>query len=183
MKAHAMIRAMRIAVLGLSALGFVGCLAPYRNGTPTHPLRASPVVRQPGLLLIAGTGIYWASDADGDVFFYDGRWYWCDGPYWYAAAAWGDPWSCVARPPGIFLSIPVDHPRHYVAERHPDHPWYAQYRQTVAVQHKAAPERREFTEIRGVTAPKPAPRAEPAGRGPRAADDDWNGRHGGGKKP
>jgi hypothetical protein len=155
--------AIRYVVFGLAAICFSGCAVAYRTG----PEGSELAVAQPGLTLIADTGIYWAADAGGDVFFYGNRWYWCDGPYWYGAGAWGEPWVFVERPPAIFLSIPVGAPRHYVVDRHPDSPRYAAYRQSVAAQYKAPPDRREFAEIRGGAAHKAPPKAEPPGRGPR----------------
>jgi hypothetical protein len=165
----AMTNAMRSVVFGLSALCFSGCAVAYRTGPDGSEL----VVAQPGLTLIADTGISWAADAGGDVFFYGGRWYWCDGPYWYGAGAWGDPWVYIASPPIIFLNIPVGHPRYYVVDRHPESPRYAAYRQTVSAQYKAPPERREFAQVRGMAAPKADPPGRSSSKDPPPEPGPW----------
>ena len=109
------------AALGMGLLAAGGCTLILRP----HPRGA--VLAQPRLTLIAGTGIYWTDDYEEDIFRYGGKWYWCDGPYWYTSHSWGGRWSHIKTPPAVFLKIPSTHPRFSVVFRHPHHTGYHGY--------------------------------------------------------
>lgn len=64
----------------------------------------------PPLVVIPGTYVYFAPDADADVLFYDGWWY---RPYegqWYRSQAYSGPWGYVASGavPQVVINVPPD---------------------------------------------------------------------------
>jgi len=106
-----------------AALVLTGC---YVYPDPYGP-SGHVVVTGPPRVAVGVGGIYYADGYD-DVFYYNGWWYYVDGPYWYRCSTWGSTWVYVASPPRVFLSIPPSHPRYSVVLRHPLHPGYNGYR-------------------------------------------------------
>lgn len=70
----------------------------------------------PPLVVIPGTYVYYAPEADVDIVFYHGFWY---RPYegrWYRARGYNGPWANLApaRVPGVLIELPPDY-RHVYA--------------------------------------------------------------------
>ncbi len=67
----------------------------------------------PPLVVIPGTYVYYAPDADVDILFYNGFWY---RPYegrWYRARGYNGPWAYTSRVPGPLLQLPPDYRHMY----------------------------------------------------------------------
>ncbi len=69
----------------------------------------------PPLVVIPGTYVYYAPDADVDILFYNGFWY---RPYedrWYRARGYNGPWNLIASSivPGVLLEIQPDFHHRY----------------------------------------------------------------------
>ncbi len=62
----------------------------------------------PEVAIIPGTYVYFCSDVEADLFFYDGYWY---RPYegrWFRSASYSGPWVFIESPPQVLISLPHD---------------------------------------------------------------------------
>ena len=64
----------------------------------------------PPVFVIPGTYVYYAPDAEVDVFFYHGYWYRPHRGYWYRASGYNGPWGriAVSRVPRVLIDVPPD---------------------------------------------------------------------------
>lgn len=79
-------------------------------------VEAVSVEKPPRLVLMRGTGVYYAPESHEDIFFYGGRWYYLTGVVWYASVSLEGPWMVVLQeelpqalfevPPGKFKNVP-----------------------------------------------------------------------------
>lgn len=73
----------------------------------------------PPLVVIPGTYVYFAPEADLDIVFYHGFWY---RPYegrWYRARGYNGPWAylATARVPRVLIELPSDYRHVYAGHR------------------------------------------------------------------
>jgi hypothetical protein len=104
----------KLVIGGFFALMLAGCMiaAHGRGGSPPHAV----AVAEPRLVFIAEAGIYYAPDADFDLFFYGGRWYKWGGGAWYIASGHTGPWTVTVEPPEVFYRIPSGHPKYHIVK-------------------------------------------------------------------
>jgi len=108
---------LKLAVAVLALAGAGGC---YVVATP-RGVNVGVSLR-PFYVPIAGTGIRIVTNADGDVFYYGGYYYRWRAGRWYRSRSWTSGWQLTAAVPRAFLSIPQNHPKHYIVKNHPLHP-------------------------------------------------------------
>lgn len=86
----------------------------------------------PALVLVPGhPTVRYAPSIDVDLFFFDARWYYWHGGYWYTGKSWKGPWKHVVvekLPPGIgkvpakYYKIPPGHAKRLRAPGGPPGP-------------------------------------------------------------
>lgn len=103
----------RLVICGLFSLMLAGCIiAASEPGPPPHVV----AVAQPRLVIIPEADVYYAPDADVDLFFYGGFWYRWYGGAWYVASVHSGPWRVIVEPPEVFYRIPPGHAKHHVVQ-------------------------------------------------------------------
>ncbi len=78
-----------------------------------------PFKQIPKLKPIGGTAIYYAVETTGDLFWYDGKYYWVYRNQWFRSRHWGSDWEYADLVPGEFLRIPPEHEKSGVVRWHP----------------------------------------------------------------
>ena len=81
-----------------------------------------PIVVAPpaAMVMVPGTGVYFAPGLDVDIFFYGGYWWSPRGDRWYRATGYDGPWRMVRRSsvPRVVYRVPRDYRHVYAGERH-----------------------------------------------------------------
>jgi len=103
----------------------------YEEPTPTytacHKEPAPPpqqenttiiIKKEPRLVRVAETHIYWAPYPQCDIYFVDGVWYCYHSGCWFYGYSWRGPWWRICYLPEIFWYIPASHPRHNIIVRY-----------------------------------------------------------------
>jgi len=103
----------KIAFLAIAALLVAGChqigqYAPPPDGE--QEAKAVHVKKPPRLVLIRGVGVYYAPEAEDDVFFYGGTWYYYSGVDWYLSQSHRGPWEKILQEalPQVMFRVPPD---------------------------------------------------------------------------
>lgn len=83
--------------------------------TPPPVVAMSP----PEVVLIPGTGVYFAPDTGFELFFYSGQWYRRHRHAWYRASTYSGAWVYLPpkRVPGVFVHLPKEYHRYYRGHR------------------------------------------------------------------
>lgn len=88
----------------------IGLSLPFPEVLVAAPPRAVILPQPPRLVAIPRTDVYYAPDADRDVFFHRGSWYRPKGDRWYRASGYDGPWVYVGPSlvPGVLITLPRD---------------------------------------------------------------------------
>jgi hypothetical protein len=92
---------MALLMLGISNAGFAGI--DINVGVSIPPLVIS---REPEVVVIPGTDVYFCPDIGTDVFFHGGFWFRPYGNRWYRSASYNGPWGFTRDVPDVFLRLP-----------------------------------------------------------------------------
>lgn len=111
----------RIVILAIVIFSITGCY-PFGTYVPPpegeRPEKSVRVTKPPRLILIRGVGVYYAPEAEDDIFFYGGTWYYYSGIDWYVSQSYKGPWEKILQealpqvmfrvPPEKFKNVPPD---------------------------------------------------------------------------
>lgn len=101
-----------ITALAIAIALVTGCVH-YRTHTlppEDRQERTVSVKKPPRLILIRGVGVYYAPEADDDIFFYGGTWYYFSGDTWYLSQSHKGPWEEIQQNalPTVMFRVPPE---------------------------------------------------------------------------
>jgi hypothetical protein len=97
-----------VAVIVCSGLFSVAGSSAVAEVRISLPLPRLFIPAPPPLILIPGTYVYAAPDADADIVFYQGAWYRPYGGFWYVSHGYNGPWQTLSaeRVPRALTGLP-----------------------------------------------------------------------------
>ena len=129
----------------------IGINVPLPQVVMPGPPPAVVIHRPPSVVVIPGTYVYYASDVNVDIFFYQGYWYRPHQGHWYRATGYNGPWTYTSprKVPGVLFGLPEDFrhspSRHqYISHEQLNKNWRTWEREKHWDKHEYANERREI---------------------------------------
>jgi hypothetical protein len=113
-----------ICIAGLVAACSLAAVAPARAGTSVdiqlhvgdrYPGTEIVFHREPDLIVVPSSRVYYVRDYDYDMYRYGSYWYYCDGVNWYRARSYGGPFLFIhyRTVPRAVYTVPVRYRRHW----------------------------------------------------------------------
>ena len=113
-----------ICFAGLVAACSLAAVAPARAGTSVdiqlhvgdrYPGTDIVFHREPDVVVVPSSRVYYVRDYDHDLYRYGSRWYYCDGVNWYRSRSYGGPFLFIhySNVPRAVYTVPVRYRRHW----------------------------------------------------------------------